>query len=50
MTCEVRNNGNEVVLRDPSIKDVLALASLMIHPDRELVFSKPQELRDENDS
>lgn len=46
MICELRNNAKEIVLRNPSISDVLALASLLIFHDREIVFTKPMEVDD----
>ena len=49
MTCEVRNNNTEVVLRDVKVGDVLALARLIIQKDKEVVFTRPQESDNDTD-
>ena len=43
MICEIRNNEQEVVLRNPTFPDVLAVFYLWLHKDREIAFSKPEE-------
>ena len=46
MICEVRENGNEVVLRHPKIGDIIALIVCFVHKDKEIVFSRPEEAED----
>lgn len=43
MICEIRNKDQEVVLRNPSFSDVLAVFYLWLHKDKEIAFSKPEE-------
>lgn len=47
MICEVREDGREVVLREPTLLDVFAMLSLIFRRDREIVFTKPQEEEDD---
>ena len=46
MICEVRNNNTEVVLRNPTFSDVLAILYLWLHKDREIAFSRLEERND----
>ena len=46
MICEIRNNEQEVVLRNPTFSDVLAVLYLWLHKDREIAFSKPEEVEE----
>lgn len=41
MICEARDNGNEIVLKNVTVADILAMISVWIHKDRELCFSNP---------
>ena len=41
MICEVREDGREVVLRRPTLLDVLAMLMLLFMRDKEIVFTKP---------
>ena len=43
MICEIRNEQNEVVLKNPTFLDVLSIFYLWIHKDKEIAFTKPQE-------
>ena len=43
MICEVRNNGNEVVLRHVTIGDIFTLAKHLFQKDKEVVFTRPIE-------
>lgn len=47
MICEIRNNNNEVVLRNPTFSDVLAILYLWLHKDKEIAFSRPENDEDE---
>lgn len=42
MICEVRDF-NEVVLRNASFRDVLAVILIWLHKDREIAFSRPEK-------
>ena len=46
MICEVRNDGHEVVLRHVTFSDLLAMIYLWLHKDKEIAFSKPEEVTD----
>lgn len=41
MICEIREDGREVVLRHPTLSDVLAMLTLLFRRDREIVFTAP---------
>ena len=41
MICEIREDGREVVLRRPTLLDVLAMLTLLFRRDKEIVFTKP---------
>lgn len=41
MICEVRDNGNEIVLKNITIADILAMVTIWICKDKELCFSNP---------
>ena len=41
MICEIREDGREVVLRRPTLFDVLAMLTLLFRRDKEIVFTKP---------
>ena len=43
MICEIRKNEQEVVLRNPTFSDVLAVFYLWLHKDKEIAFSRPEE-------
>ena len=43
MYCEIRNNQNEVVLKNATFSDVLAVVHIWLHKDKEIAFSKPDE-------
>ena len=43
MICEIRKNGQEVVLRNPKLSDVLAMLTLLFMPQKEIVFTMPEE-------
>ena len=43
MICEIREDGKEVVLRHPTLSDVLAMMMLLFKKDKEIVFTKPEE-------
>ena len=43
MICEIRKNGQEVVLRNPKLLDVLVMLTLLFMPQKEIVFTKPEE-------
>ena len=43
MICEIRENGREVVLRNPTLLDVLAILTLLFRRDKEIVFTHPQK-------
>lgn len=43
MICEIREDGKEVVLRHPTLSDVLAMMMLLFEKDKEIVFTKPEE-------
>ena len=43
MICEIREDGREVVLRRPTLLDVLAMLTLLFRRDKEIVFTKPQK-------
>ena len=47
MICEVRNNGNEIVLKNVTFSDILAMMTIWICKDKELCFSNPD--RGENE-
>ena len=39
MICEIREDGGEVVLRHPTLLDVLAMLTLLFRRDKEIVFT-----------
>lgn len=41
MICEVRDNGNEIVLKHVTFADILAMVTIWICKDKELCFSNP---------
>ena len=41
MICEIREDGREVVLRRPTLLDVLAMLALLFRRDKEIVFTQP---------
>lgn len=41
MICEIREDGREVVLRQPTLLDVLEILALLFRKDKEIVFTKP---------
>lgn len=41
MICEIREDGRDVVLRRPTLLDVLAMLTLLFRRDKEIVFTKP---------
>ena len=43
MICEIREDGKEVVLRHPKLSDILAMLTLLFMPQKEIVFTKPEE-------
>ena len=43
MICEIREDGREVVLREPTLLDLLAMLTLLFMPQKEIVFTKPEE-------
>ena len=43
MICEIREDGREVVLRRPTLLDVLEMLTLLFRRDKEIVFTKPPE-------
>ena len=43
MICEIREDGREVVLRRPTLLDMLTMLMLLFRRDKEIVFTKPQE-------
>ena len=43
MICEIREDGKEVVLRHPTLSDVLVMLILLFKKDKEIVFTKPEE-------
>ena len=43
MICEIREDGKEVVLHHPKLSDVLAMLTLLFMPQKEIVFTKPEE-------
>ena len=43
MICEIREDGREIVLRHPTLSDVLAMLTLLFMPQKEIVFTKPEE-------
>ena len=43
MICEIREDGKEVVLRHPTLSDILAMLTLLFMPQKEIVFTKPEE-------
>ena len=43
MICEVREEQSEVVLKNATFSDVLAVIFIWLHRDREIVFRKPEE-------
>ena len=43
MICEIREDGKEVVLRRPKLSDILAMLTLLFMPQKEIVFTKPEE-------
>ena len=49
MICEVREDGREVVLRNPTLSDVLAMLTLLFRRDKEIVFTRPAEEDDHDE-
>ena len=43
MICEIREDSKEVVLRHPKLSDILAMLTLLFMPQKEIVFTKPEE-------
>ena len=43
MICEIREDGREVVLHHPTLLDVLTMLTLLFMPQKEIVFTKPEE-------
>ena len=43
MICEIREDGREVVLHHPKLSDVWAMLTLLFMPQKEIVFTKPEE-------
>lgn len=43
MICELRDNGNEVVLSHVTVGDILTLTKLLFQKDKEVVFTRPTE-------
>ena len=43
MMCEIREDGKEVVLHYPKLSDILAMLTLLFMPQKEIVFTKPEE-------
>lgn len=43
MICEIREDGKEVVLRHPTLSDVLVMLMLLVKKDKEIVFTKPED-------
>ena len=41
MICEVRNEGNEVVLRNPTLGDIIDVFKIWVRQDKELCFTRP---------
>ena len=41
MICEIREDGREVVLRQPTLLDLLAMLTLLFRRDKEIVFTQP---------
>lgn len=47
MRCEINNNQNEVVLKNATFSDVIAVIHIWLHKDKEIAFSRPEEDNDE---
>ncbi len=43
MICEVRDNGNEIVLKNVTFADILAMVTIWICKDKELCFTNPSK-------
>ncbi len=43
MKCEVRNDEKEVVLKNATFGDVLAVIHIWLHKNKEIAFQKPAE-------
>lgn len=41
MICEVRNEDQEVILKNADFRDVLAVIQIWIHKDREICYQNP---------
>lgn len=41
MICEVREYNNEVVLKNATLGDVIAVIQIWLHKDKELCFTNP---------
>ena len=41
MICEIREDGREVVLHQPTLLDLLAMLTLLFRRDKEIVFTQP---------
>ena len=48
MICEINNNQNEVVLKNATFSDVLAVIYIWLHKDKEIAFEKPRGDTDES--
>ena len=44
MICEVRNYDKEVVLKNATLGDVMAVIQIWLHKDKELCFSNPASM------
>jgi len=49
MICEIRNKESEVVLKNATFSDVLAVIHIWLHKDVEIAFSKPDEEKEEEE-
>lgn len=49
MICEVRESGNEVVLKNAKLSDVMAIIQIWLHQDKELCFSNPASMEVEHE-
>ena len=43
MRCEIRNNQNEVVLKNATFSDVVAVIYIWLHKNKEIAFSRPDD-------
>ena len=49
MICEVREYNNEVVLKNATLSDVIAVIQIWLHKDKELCFSNPASMEGEHE-